>query len=183
MTDLAARGLKPASVLAESRPHGTRIKYIGGCRCAPCRAANTRYECERLQARKRGEANGIVSADRARAHIAELQRQGVGRRALGAASDVGDTCLVEIIAGRKQQIRQNTERRILAVTDEMASDHALTSAAPTWRLIKQLLEEGYTRGFIAQRLGAETPALQIGKRRVLVKTAYRVQQLHRKLMS
>lgn len=181
MTDVAARGLKPASVLALAHPHGTRIKYVGGCRCADCRAANSRYECERSRLRKHGDSNGIVSAATARAHILSLRAQGVGRRSIGAASDVSNAVLTDIIAQRKTQIRACTERKILAVTRDMAGDHALVAAAPTHRLIRELLAEGYTEAQLAARLGMKTPRLQLGRRRVLVKTAYLIELLHRRL--
>lgn len=50
--------LAPAHVLAATKQHGTRIRYMGGCRCLPCRAANSRYECERQARRNLGLANG-----------------------------------------------------------------------------------------------------------------------------
>ena len=44
------------------RPHGTRLRYISGCKCVPCRAANSRYETGRLRARREGDWNGYVDA-------------------------------------------------------------------------------------------------------------------------
>ena len=73
---LAARGLKPAAVLAQQRPHGDRLKYVGGCRCAECRKANTEYEKARAKARRAGDWNGIVSAKKARQHILQLRLAG-----------------------------------------------------------------------------------------------------------
>ena len=54
--------LRSAVELAAGKPHGTRIRYVGGCRCLPCRAANSRYESERQAARKLGDWNGLVDA-------------------------------------------------------------------------------------------------------------------------
>ena len=39
--------LRSAAVLSIDKPHGTRLKYMGGCKCMLCRAANSRYETER----------------------------------------------------------------------------------------------------------------------------------------
>lgn len=148
---IQGRGLKPAAELAANRPHGERLRYVGGCRCEACRKANSAYENARQKARRAGEWNGIVPADKARAHIKALSRQGVGRKAVAAASDVGETAITEIRARR------------------------------TWMLIDELVEEGYTYADLAQRMGYKTPRLQFGRERVTVRTAARVEHLHRKL--
>jgi hypothetical protein len=175
--------MRSAFELSAGRPHGDRLRYLGGCRCADCRRANCEYEKQRAAARKAGDWNGIVDAAPARAHLAKLSRLGVGRRAVSAATDVADTVLQEIRSGRKRRIRARTERKILAVTKACASDHALVSARRTWRLLNQLLEEGYTRTFIAAELGsqAKRPALQVSREFVLARTAHQVETLHRRL--
>ena len=188
MTDgtasLASRGLRPAFELAESRPHGDRVRYLGGCRCAECRRANTEYEKARYAARKSGDWNGIVDAAPSRAHLRKLARLGIGRRTVAAATDVALSVITDIRQGRKLRIRARTERKILAVTKACASDAALVPARRTWRLIEQLLEEGYTKQRIARDLGskAKTPALQLRRDFVQVRTAHRVEVVHRRLM-
>ena len=178
-TAIAQRGLRPAFELAAARAHGDRLKYLGGCRCFKCRRANSDYERERKKAREAGDWNGLVPAAAARAHMVKLSRLGVGRRAIAAASDVADSVLTEIRAGRKQHIRARTERRILAVTKACASDHAYVSAARTWRQLERLLDEGFTKSAIARLLGskAKTPALQISRTFVTVRNAARVDAL------
>ena len=106
---LAARGLRPAVELAEGRSHGTRVRYLGGCRCTDCRQANTQYERDRQKARAEGDWNGIVDAAAARQHLLDLAAQGVGRRAVADASDVPGTILCEVRSGRKTKIRARTE--------------------------------------------------------------------------
>lgn len=173
--------LKPAAVLGAEKPHGTRLRYMSGCRCDACRKANSTYENERQKARRAGDWNGIVPADRARAHLLELSRQGVGRRAVRDCSDVAESVLLEVRAGRKTHIRARTERLILAVTAAQASDHALVSAKPSKRLIANLLEEGYTVKFLAKRLGYTNPSLQFNERRITVRNAARIKRLHEEL--
>lgn len=180
---MQARGLRPAEVLAKDRPCGDRLRYVGGCRCDDCRAANAAYERERIRARANGDWNGLVPAHEARKHLRKLSRQGVGRRAIAAASDVGQTTLTAIRKGAKQQIRARTERAILAVTRAAASDHALVSAGRTWQRIRELLDEGYTEERLARELGYATPRLQFGRTRVTVRTDYEVERLHRRLTS
>ena len=40
--------------------HGTRRRYLGGCRCVPCRAANSRSSGERAAAQRSGDWRGFV---------------------------------------------------------------------------------------------------------------------------
>jgi len=163
------RGLRPAGELAAARPHGDRLRYIAGCRCDECRKANSRYERERQQARAAGDWNGIVSAEAARRHMKKLSRQGVGRRAVQAATDIADTILSEIRSGRRQRIR-------------VRGDAALVPAGPTWGLIEDLLAAGFTKGEIALGLGRKTPALQLNKAFVTLRNAAAVKRLHARLI-
>lgn len=181
-TDMTARGLRPAAQLAARRPHGDRVRYLAGCRCAECRAANTSYARQRERAIRAGDWNGLVSADRARAHMLALASQGIGRRAVQAATDVADSILSKIRAGTRTQIRASTERAILAVTPEMASDHALVDARPTWVLIDTLVRAGYTKARLARELGQSGPGLQLGRSRVTVRNAHLVERLHARLI-
>ena len=181
MTALAARGLKPVAELAADRPHGTRLRYIAGCKCFRCRRANSDYERERKAARLAGDWNGFVPADRARAHLMSLSRHGVGKRAVQAASDVCMTVLQDIRTGKKVQIRARTERRILAVTPAMASDRALVKPGRTFQLIEQLRDEGFTKTDLARRLGYRNGALQFQKHRMTARNVARVERLYRTL--
>lgn len=173
---LAERGLRPLAELAADR-HGTRLQYMAGCKCFRCRRANSDYERERQRARANGDWNGLVDAAAARAHLWRLSRQGVGKRIVHAVSDVSVTVLQDIRLGRKTRIRARTERRILAVTQSVRGDAVRVPAGPTWERIGWLLEEGFTKSRIALELGRKTPALQINKQSVTVRTAARVQAL------
>jgi hypothetical protein len=165
-------------------PCGTRAKYVsGGCRCLLCRAAASRYESERQAARKRGESNGLVPADRARAHMLMLSGLGVGRRAVGAASDVGDTTLQKIRNGKKTQIRANTERRILAVDTSCISDGALVPARRAQRMLERLKAEGYPALRLVRFLGLKGMGLQFGQRHMTARNVRRIERLYRELMA
>ncbi len=155
---------------------------MGGCRCAPCRSANTAYETQRAKARKAGDWNGIVPADAARDHLHKLRRQGIGRRTVQACTDVGDTVLSQIISGKKTRIRARTERLILRVGKAQAADHALVSAERSRRLIQLLLEEQYTEAYLAKRLGYKNHYLQFGAV-ITVRNAARIKRLYLELTS
>ncbi len=166
-------------------PHGRRARYVSGCRCEECRRANTLYETQRNRARARGDWNGLVDATRGRRHLLRLSRAGVGRRTVCDIAGISRTVYSAIRSGRKLKIRARTARRILTVTRAAMHDAKLLPAAPTLSRIRRLLEEGFTRGEIARRLGsrARIPALQIGRRpRVTARTAMRVQKLWRSIM-
>ena len=180
---LLARGLKLPHVLAQNMLHGNRLRYMGGCRCADCRRANTDYEKSRAIARKAGDWNGTVSAEKARQHLQHLSQAGVGRRTVQAATDVGDSILSAIINGSKQKIRARTERKILAVTPDVKADHALVSGESTWKLIDALIEAGFTRGRIALELGNKRPALQLRRSQVTVRHAWMIERIHARLIA
>lgn len=170
--------LRSATELASDRPHGIRLRYIAGCRCALCRKANSSYENERQKARRAGDWNGIVPAAEARAHMLKLRRQGVGRRAVQACTDVADTVLQEIVSGKKTHIRARTARLILQVTKAQASDHALVSARRSKQLLEELLTEEYPESYLATRLGYKTGKLQFTTKTITVVNAARIERLY-----
>jgi hypothetical protein len=177
---LPDRGLRPVHELAADRPHGTRLRYLAGCKCFQCRRANSDYERQRQAARAAGDWNGIVDAGPARAHLRRLSRLGIGRRVVSEVSNVAQTVLAEVKSGRKKRIRARTARRILSVGTAQRADAALVPAGATWKRIDALLEEGFTKSRIARELGAKTRALQIRRDLVTVRTAAKVETLWRK---
>ena len=174
--------LRSAAVLSIDKPHGTRLKYMGGCKCMLCRTANSRYETERAVARKNGDWNGIVDARAARRHISKLSKAGIGYKSVADAASVAHTVVAEIRAGRKLRIRQRTERRILAITKDAYAAGALIDADPTWKQIDTLLEEGFTKSELARRLGFKSKAIQFSHFEVTGKTASRVDRFYRAIM-
>lgn len=180
--EMAARGLRSAAELAADKPCGTRVRYYAGCRCSECRAANTAYERERAEARKRGEHNGLVSADRARAHLMKLSKRGVGQKTAADAAKVAASIVSKIIDGQRTKIRAQTEKRILAVTEATAADGARKSARSTWRLLDELIAAGYSKARIGSEiLGRPVRSLQISRRLVEVKTEARVRAVYENL--
>jgi len=111
-----------------------------------------------------------------------LSKQGVGRRAVADASDVSASIIAQIRCGRRTQIRKRTLNRILEVTNLAVSDAALVPAGKTWRQINTLIEEGFSKAELARRLGFASPALQLGKNRILARSAARVDRLFRLFM-
>jgi len=175
--------LKSPKELAKDKPHGVRMKYLGGCRCLPCRGAYSQYETDRQrEIKESGRKTGYVSADEAREHLIMLSKNGVGRRSVHHASGVADSILHEIKLGRRKRIFAKTEHRILQVDDTAKGAAGIVPAGPTWTLINELLEEGFTKSYLAERLGRKVPALQIHKERVTVKTAVTIERLYGDIM-
>lgn len=177
----AARGLKPAAELAARRPHGTRMRYLGGCRCQPCKTANTEYEKARYRERRNGNGNGIVSAQPAREHIKKLSRAGVGYKMVADSARVAVSVVFGIKNGTRIQARSQTVKRILQVTIDCRGDNTLVSAASTWRRIEKLQEEGFSKSFLSKQLGHKGHSLQIGKHQVTVRNRARIEKLFEKL--
>lgn len=125
----------------------------------------------------------MVDAQPVLDHMLALSEKGIGYRRLAELSGVGNSTLLEIRTGRRSHIRARNARRVLAVTG--IGDHAscaLVDATETWRLIGQLIDEGFTKGRIAAELGYKTRALQIGRKRCCAKSAKAVRALWRRYM-
>lgn len=180
---IPSRGLRSAEELGAHRAHGERLRYMAGCRCFYCRRASSDYERQRGIARRNGDWNGIVDATKARQHMLELRRQGVGRRAVQASTDVANSVLSEIVTGRKRRIRARTERLILAVTIQQAADGAHVNAHRTWVQIHQLLGQGFTKARISAEIGQAGRALQLGRTRVTVRNAEAINRLWARYMT
>lgn len=154
---------------------------MAGCKCFRCRRANSDYERMRQAARLAGDWNGIVDATRARRHLKYLSSAGVGQCSVEAATDIARSMVHEIKNGDRLRIRARTERKILAVNLAQRADRAKVPAAQAWRLINQLINEGFTKAAIARQLGYQSPALQLNKKRITARNERRVVVLHRRL--
>ena len=160
-----------------TQPHGTRARYMHGCRCVPCRAANSRYECRRQLERLKGRANGCTSTEQVQQHLLRLSRQGIGYKQVAKAARVNPGALQQVRLGLRKQMRAQSVARVLAVGAEARAPGALVPAGPTLRRIEWLLKEGFTQTALARMLGskAKQPTLQIGRDWVEAGTAAKVE--------
>ena len=162
-----------------SQPHGSRARYMRGCRCLPCRAANSRYECQRQLERLKGWANGCTGTEQVRQHLHAAEppghRQQAGRQ--GRAGEPG--ALQQVRLELRKHMRAQSVARVLAVGAEARAPGALVPAGSTLRRIEWLLDEGFTRTALARMLGskAKQPKLQIRNDRVDAGTAAKVKAL------
>lgn len=107
--------LRPIAELAARKPHGNYVKFLGGCRCLRCRVGYASYRTQRRRAIRAGLGNGLTDAAAPRARILELGRQGLGYRKIASLAQISHKNIRNIRSGIRQQIRRETERRILAV--------------------------------------------------------------------
>lgn len=173
-----------------TRPHGTHVRYVQGpdhnnwpgrgCRCDPCRQANTDYERQRAA---RVEP-AYITATPARRHVQWLSRQGVGLKTIADTAGVSHGTLSKLIYGDRtrgmppsRRIRPHTAERILAVTPSSAANGARTPAAPTWQIVDQLLARGWTKAAIAHAIGQTGTGLQLGRRHVTRRNANAIRAL------
>jgi hypothetical protein len=176
-TDFYATRLPQLQRIASERPHGARSRYMVGCRCLLCCAANSIYECQRRAKRKQGDIRDLVSAEPSRQHLIALSAKGVGYKSVAIACDVGHAALFKILRGTKTQVRRNTERRILNVDVGAGAGGMLIPAAPTWRIIRQLLDRGYSKKQLAEWLGYKTKKIQFDKDKITLANAVRVERI------
>ena len=180
---ISPKDLASIRVRFAEEPHGTRHRYLGGCHCVPCRAANSRYSTERAAAQRAGDWRGLVPAEPVLKHIAKLSKAGVGYKAVAAAAGLARSTMQKIITGKQRKIRKHHADRILAVDRTAVADCALVPAGRTWTLLNELLEAGYTKTFLAKQLGnrAKRPSLHIQADRITALTASKVERLYRRI--
>ena len=163
--------------LSVVRSHGTNGGYVRGCRCKPCRKAHREYEAGRRKAKANPES-GYVAADRARAHLLYLAEQGLGVDAVNVATDIIPSIIIGVRNGSRPRLQKRTEKKILAVTADLALDRALVDATPTWRRINEMLASGTQESIILEALDRTGPITRLGHTRVTVRTAALVERLH-----
>lgn len=183
----ATIGMRPptlatAEILAANKPHGTRIRYMGGCRCLPCRASNSRYECARAVQRRLGLGSHLVPARASRCRLIELSRRGIGRRSVSNATGISETVLSKIKSGRRSQVRALTEKKILELRGNTPPRSAIVPATDAWTMIRKLMSEGFTKRELSNRLGYRS-YIQFNPRRMTLRNVSKVRAFFRLIMA
>ena len=142
---------------------GTRARYVRGCRCEPCTAANRVYARE-LDRHKRRVAHGIedpvvrfVDATETREHLLWLRSFGVGKRTVHKLTGISTTTLWEIVRGDTLKVHPDTETKILDLWRDTRNDAMIVDADSTWKRINWLQQQGWSKARIvagvASRMG------------------------------
>jgi hypothetical protein len=98
---------------------------------------------------------------------------------VAAATDLSETLLQDVRAGRRVQIRARTERKILAVSTAHRADHSHVPAKLLWKQIGLLIQEGFSKAQLARQLGYKR-ALRFNSKTVTARNAERVARLYRR---
>ena len=84
------------------------------------------------------------------------------------------------MSGKTKFIRAETEKAILEVDDGARADKALVDARPIWKKIRYLMKvHGYTKARISEEIGQNGLSLQLGKRWITARYAYKIEKLYR----
>lgn len=167
--------------------HGTRSSYVRGCKCADCRAANTRYAKLAKYRSDRGIST-LVDAAPVRAHLELLRANGVGKRTIAQRAGVAQTVVNRLIgidhSRPAQRVHPNTARKLLAVTLDDLADGQTVPGIGTQRRLQALVAIGWTQAALAARIGwtlGNLNALVHGRRDVAAATHRLVADLYDEL--
>lgn len=111
--------------------HGTRTRYVQGCRCDKCKRANAIYRAE-FRARekegeivdRRGTRPGRVDVAETLAAIVSARSVGVSLARIAKRSRVSETTLSKIVTGKS---RRTTEAHARAIIRACTSLHESAS--------------------------------------------------------
>lgn len=129
--------------------HGTRARYLRGCRCTACGTGHKEYLRGRSRAIAYGRHHPFTSPEPARQHLANLAAAGVTWQQAAARSGVTKGTIGRIRAGTGTKIRVATETAILAVPVPLRQP----TITGTHRRIQALMRNGWSLPRLATRLG------------------------------
>jgi hypothetical protein len=157
------------TAVTESRPHGTRARYVHGpgpgrgpgCRCEACTAANRRAAGQRDRQIIYGRWQPYVDAGPAREHLQALSAAGVGWKRAAELAGVSTGAVSKLLYGGPadrpptRRIRPETAAAILAVRPAAGqlAPSALTGSTGTRRRLQALVATGWSQARLARELG------------------------------
>ncbi|GAA1123691.1 hypothetical protein [Nocardiopsis composta] len=170
--------------------HGTRARYVAGCRCDACRTANRTYNSTRNRAAVYGRpTTDLVDAAPAREHVRALMAAGMGTRAIAEAAGIERKSVQRLLNGRPDRgnppptrITPQVSAALLALAPAPAAA-ALVDATGTKRRLQALISRGWAQAQLAARLGMAPTNFGTTLRgeRVLAGTARQVRELYDEL--
>lgn len=155
--------------------HGTRVRYVAGCRCQSCIDASTRYCRQRYLARAKGQSNGWVSPHKAQLRLLELAKLGIGLHRAAELAHISVSTAQRIRSGQANAIRARVDRAIQQIPPSLAKGQRVNSYQ-TKRLVRCLEKEGFTKAALASKLGLRGKRLTFHPK-VTVRNALKVRAL------
>lgn len=153
--------------------HGTRARYLRGCKCAECREANRVYG----RAYKVAAAYGIrrtVPTARVRLHIEKLHAAGIDYRAIARAAECCPSVLVAIVNLGQERMSPEIARRILDLGDDARRYNQLIPIDGAAYFVRLLESRGINRADIARSLSWGHGSFQIRQECVTRRTYSRL---------
>ena len=92
-----------------NRQHGTRSRYVGGCRCDDCRKANAAH------AKATRKRTPLVPVEPVVAHLRALQAAGASRARIARAARVAESTLDRIARQPGTRMHPRLAARVLRV--------------------------------------------------------------------
>ncbi|MEU2603222.1 helix-turn-helix domain-containing protein [Streptomyces albus] len=166
-------------------PHGTRARYLRGCHCDACRAANYRYLTRYRLDRERGTRRR-VDAEAPRRHAQTLYDAGWTTNQIAEAAGCAPTAISRILRGAHATIRADIAARIFAARPSLRTVHVgFVPAIGTIRRIQALMVLGHPLASIAEHAGMHPSplghVLNGHRRTVTTTTATKVARAYNKL--
>lgn len=185
--------------------HGSAGAIARGCGCATCVTTRRTKENAWRAERRAEQMTAGVSATQARLHLQHLEtrlsaaledggnlhRRGAGRGLIAATSGVPLGVIRQVSDGTRTGIDPAHATRLLATTVTMCLSNLTLgsrgrkiqtasqkiSAAPTWTLVNDLQQRGFTLRWIGRELGYQN-SLQLGGEQVTRRLADQIARLH-----
>lgn len=150
-----------ARTASRSADHGTYSRYIGGCRCEPCRGAGRSYKL-RLGYDHSNGIRRLIDSTQVRVHIEQLTAKGWTQEQIAAAAGVNQATVSLIMSRPGQRVRRTTAAAILDVRlDQVAPvPRGLVDATGTRRRLQALMVLGHTIPEVARLTGIGVSSLQ-----------------------
>lgn len=147
--------------------HGSSTCYIHcKCRCAPCRAGNSKRETTRVRQKAYGRwVSPYVPAPPVREHVIALTAAGIGQKRVAELAGVRYGSIQNLIYGRQQpgprhleqlqrMSRTNAEKLLALSADEPAlAGGARVPSKPTVRRLRALVAFGWSQSKLSALLG------------------------------
>lgn len=123
-----------------------------------------------------------IPAHNARMHLRKLRDLGVPQAVLASATGFSERCMASIMSGQTKYLKPATYDAIMAVgvSAVQGAERGKISSVHSNRLIDEILEVGYSKGWLARQLGLKINTFQISPT-ITIARALKIQAIHDRL--
>lgn len=152
--------------------HGTRARYVAGCRCPECGHANRVY-LDDYKAGRAIEGRRTVPAYAVVTHIAALRASGVELTAIARLTGFSVHHLRSVARGGYSRVTRRLHDAVLSIQPGDYSENSLVPAAVAAEVYDAIKAAGVETQAIAKAFGYTTPHVNIYQRKYVTKRTYR----------